>query len=138
MGELLLSLLDINDANQLVFKSVLPYSKYERGSLVPICYPHKTKERPYYRVLGKSYVQKALHDLVLTQDPNFVDGDFFTAYQREKRDESIYTRVNQGEDMLDIAEEMRWHKQAVVAAIARHFARKANPKKLDLLAGWED
>ena len=124
MGEFLLLILGINDENQIVYTRSTVQARYKLNSCVARYYPHGEKGQPYMRVYGKAYKEEKLRELLLTEDPNVIDMDMYSRYQRERRDEDIFMLVAQGQEAKQVARTYNWVTPAILEAINRHKARQ--------------
>ena len=127
MGEFLLSIIGMNIDGFVVYTNRVKHAKYEIGEFVKLYYPHKTQRgtraKAYYRIFGKTYAVKQIHQLLETRDPNIIDLDGFTSYQRQLQDAEIHSMVSSGADPARVAKKMKWATVAVTAAVERHLAR---------------
>lgn len=128
MGEFLLSILGINAENEIIYTRSTFHARYKINSCVARYYPHGEKGRPYIRIYGRAYSEETLRDLLTTEDPNVIDLDMFSRYQRERRDEDIYTLVSQGQEAKHVAYQYKWVTPAILEACERHKARVALAK----------
>lgn len=141
MGEFLLSILGINAKDQIIYTRIIKHAKYKIGEPVSFYYPHGIDQKGYYRIYNCAYDEDMLRELIATQDPNVVDMDLFTRYQKERRDEDIYHAMAAGEDAKSIAYRLDWIVPAVNEAVNRHMARtrseKQQSKIKQVLDNWD-
>lgn len=123
MGEFLLTILGINHDNQLIYTTLTPRAKYRIGQCVTRYYPHGAHNKAYYRIYDKAYDEHTLRALLTTQDPNAVDQNMFTRYQRERQDADIYEQLAQGKEAKHVAQDLKWVTPAVLMAADRHKKR---------------
>lgn len=124
MGEFLLTILGINpETNDIIYTTLTPYAKYKIGQCVTRYYPHGAQNKPYYRIYDKAYDEQTLRTLLESQNPDVIDQNMFTRYQREMQDAEIYEQIAQGLEAKHVAREMGWVAPAVSMAAERHKKR---------------
>lgn len=140
MGEFLLSILGFNDAREIIYTRMTRNARYKLHERVGIYYPHGKHNKPYLRIYGKAYDHETITLLLESQDPNVIDRDSFSRYQKERRDEHIYNQLASGREAKHVAYEMGWVAAAVLEAAQRHMARieaERKPKMKSLLDEYE-
>ncbi len=128
MGEFLLSILGINNENEIIYTRSTFHARYKINSCVARYYPHGEKGKPYIRIYGKAFSEETLRELLITEDPNVIDMDMFSRYQRERRDEDIFHLVSQGQEARHVARTYNWVTPAILEAVNRHKNRLALEK----------